>query len=162
MGPQEAGRPRAGGAGSRLGGARPPCPVRPGPARPRCPRGASAGTQRRALTSAAPRPPALRLRSRRQVVFGRCGSYARQTDCCSGSEAARAQGAPRGGRQAPGAALGLAVLARKWACRQRAAQEQTGRLRPPAAVRSAVLTVRLGISQAPQGRMALGLDARHG
>lgn len=76
MGWQKARRTRAGGAGSSLGvRAR---PAQSGPAHPRCPRGASAGAQRRALTSAAPGPPALLLRSRRQVVLGRCGSCAPQ------------------------------------------------------------------------------------
>lgn len=86
--------------GVTLGGARPPCPVRPGPP-PLSPRSLGPGTAPGPDDCSA-RPPALRLHSRRPVVFGRCGSCAHQTDCCSRSEAAGALGALQGGRQAPG------------------------------------------------------------
>lgn len=121
MGWQALGRTRAGGAGSRSGARA--GPAQSGPAHPRCPRRASAGAPRRAVTSAAPRaasPPA-RLPATRRVRALRL-PRASGSDCCRRSEAARAQGA----LQASGAALGAAVLAREWACRQRAAQKQMG------------------------------------
>lgn len=108
MGWQEAGRTRAGRAGSRSGCAPAlPSPARPGPAHPRCPprslgRGAAPGPDvcsAWAASPLAPLPAAGRVRALRLL-------RASDSDYCSRSEAARAQGA----LQASGAAPGVAVL----------------------------------------------------